>query len=123
MAPDGVTVIPYYEDLYRCSSLVKAIPGKPVYVLDEYHQRVILADTDSQGLLQNCRIFADGGDRSATTDSEGNVYVANGDISVFNPAGQLIRTIDTPERPTSLLVIGDKLYITAVTSLYQVKLY
>ena len=123
VAPDGVTVIPYYEDLYRCSSLVKAIPGKPVYVLDEYHQRVILADTDSQGLLQNCRIFADGGDRSATTDSEGNVYVANGDISVFNPAGQLIRTIDTPERPTSLLVIGDKLYITAVTSLYQVKLY
>ena len=122
VAPDGVTIIPYYEDLFRCSSLIKSIPGKPVYVLDEYHQRVIRADIDAHGFLQNCRIFADGGDRSVATDTNGNVYVANGDISVFDPTGKLIKTIETPERPTSLLVTGNKLYITAVSSLYQMKL-
>lgn len=122
VAPDGVTLIPYYEDLFRCSSLVKTLPGQQTYVLDEYHQRVIRANVDGQGFLQDCRVFADGGDRSVTTDAEGNVYVANGDIAVFDPSGALIRTIETPERPTSLLVVGNKLYVTAVSSLYQLTL-
>ena len=121
-APDGVTIIPNYEDLFRCSSLVKAVPGKTVYTLDEYHQRVIHADVDAQGFLQNCRIFADGGDRSVVTDSKGNVYVANGDISIFSPSGESIGTLEVPERPTSLLISGNKLYITALSSLYQIEL-
>lgn len=123
LAPDGVTLIPYYEDLFRCSSLVKAVPGESVYLLDEYHQRVIRADIDTRGFLQNCRIFADGGDRSVTTDSEGNVYVTDGDISVFSATGRLIRTIKVPERPTSLLISKDELYITAVSTLYRMKLH
>lgn len=122
VAPDGVTIIPYYEDLFRCSSLVKATPGRATYLLDEYHQRVIQAKTDAQGFLQGCRLFADGGDRSVTTDSDGNVYVADGNVSVFDPTGKLLKTIETPERPTSLLVAGDKLYITAVSSLYRMRL-
>ena len=122
VAPDGVTIIPNYEDLFRCSSLVKAVPGKTVYTLDEYHQRVIHADVDAQGFLQNCRIFADGGDRSVVTDSKGNVYVANGDISIFSPSGESIGTLEVPERPTSLLISGNKLYITALSSLYQIEL-
>jgi sugar lactone lactonase YvrE len=117
-----VTVIPYYEDLFRCSSLVKAVPGQSVYLLDEYHQQVIHADTDAQGYLQNCRVFADGGDRSVATDSKGNVYVANGDISIFSPSGENIGTIEVPERPTSLLITGDKLYVTTISSLYQVEI-
>ncbi|MBQ8500906.1 MAG: SMP-30/gluconolactonase/LRE family protein [Bacteroides sp.] len=120
VAPDGVTIIPYYEDLYRCSSLVKGIPGQSIYTLDEYHQRVILSEVNDQCFLQNSRIFADGGDRSVVTDQQGNIYVANGDISVFSATGELIRTIEVPERPTSLLLADGKLYITAVTSLYQV---
>lgn len=119
VAPDGVTIIPNYEDLFRCSSLVKAVPGKTVY---KYHQRVIHADVDAQGFLQNCRIFADGGDRSVVTDSKGNVYVANGDISIFSPSGESIGTLEVPERPTSLLISGNKLYITALSSLYQIEL-
>ena len=71
-------------------------------------------------VLQNSRIFADGGNRSVVTDQQGNIYVANGDISVFSATGELIRTIEVPERPTSLLLADGKLYITAVTSLYQV---
>ena len=71
---------------------------------------------------KNCRIFADGGDRSVVTDSKGNVYVANGDISIFSPSGESIGTLEVPERPTSLLISGNKLYITALSSLYQIEL-
>lgn len=122
VASDGVTIIPYYEDLFRCSSLVSTVPGKPIYMLDEYNRRIILADTDSLGFLQNCRIFAEGGDRSVVTDRKGNVYVADGNVFVFDSAGKFLRTIEVPERPTSLLVAGDKLYITAISSLYQMTL-
>lgn len=122
VAPDGVTIIPCYEDLFRCSSLVKTAPGKTVYTLDEYHQRVIRSEVNAQGYLQNSRVFADGGDRSVVTDSKGNLYVTNGEISIFSPTGKLIGTIETPERPTSLLMAGDKLYFTAVNSLYQVNI-
>lgn len=122
MAPDGVTIIPYYEDLFRCSSIVSSAPGETLYTIDEYHQQVIRSEVDAQGFLTNSQVFAHGGDRSVVTDKQGNVYVANGDISIFDPAGNPIGTIEVPERPTSLLIAGDKLYITAVSSLYQVKI-
>jgi len=122
VAPDGITIIPYYEDLFRCSSLIRAIPNKAVYALDEYHQRVIHANINAQGFMENCRIFADGGDRGIATDAKGNVYITNGDISIFSPKGEPMGTIEVPERPTSLLISGNKLFITAVTSLYQVSL-
>lgn len=101
---------------------MKTAPGKTVYTLDEYHQRVIRSEVNAQGYLQNSRVFADGGDRSVVTDSKGNLYVTNGEISIFSPTGKLIGTIETPERPTSLLMAGDKLYFTAVNSLYQVNI-
>lgn len=122
VAPDGVTIIPYYEDLFRCSSIVEAAPGEAIYTLDEYHQRVIRSEVDEQGFLQDSHLFANGGDRSVVTDQAGNVYVANGDISIFDSTGKPIGTIEVPERPTSLLIAGDKLYITAVSSLYQVRI-
>lgn len=122
VAPDGVTIIPYYEDLFRCSSIVEAVPGETIYTLDEYHQRVIHSETDAQGFLQHSHVFADGGDRSVVTDQTGNVYVANGDISIFDSTSKPIGTIEVPERPISLLISGDKLYITAISSLYQVRL-
>lgn len=122
MAPDGVTIIPYYEDLFRCSSIVAAAPGDAIYTIDEYHQQVIRSEVDAQGFLKNSRVFAHGGDRSVVTDEAGNVYVANGDVSIFDPAGKPIGTIEMPERPTSLLIVGDMLYMTAVSSLYQVRI-
>lgn len=122
VAPDGVTIIPYYEDLFRCSSIVEAAPGEAIYTLDEYHQRVIRSEVDDRGFLQSSHLFADGGDRSVVTDQAGNVYVANGDVSIFDSTGKPIGTIEVPERPTSLLIAGDKLYITAVSSLYQVRI-
>ncbi len=122
VAPDGITVIPYYEDLFRCSSLQKGVPEQPIRLLDEYHQRVIQADIDSAGFLRNCRIWANDGDRGLTTDKRGNLYVTDGNITVFSSDGKAIKSIAVPERPTSLLVVGDTLYITAVTTLYSMKI-
>lgn len=122
VAPDGVTIIPYYEDLFRCSSLIKSTIGEHIYTIDEYHQQVIQSKVDSNGFLQECHHFANGGDRSIAIDAQGNVYVADGEISVFSPSGKLIKTMEVPERPTSLLISGNTLYIAAVSSLYKINL-
>ena len=122
VALDGSTVIPYYEDLFRCSSLIPVIPGQEVCTIDEYHQLVYVSKTDSKGRLQESRVFASGADRGIASDKSGRIYVTDGDVSVYSADGELLRTISVPERPTSLLVAGDTLYITAITSLYQIKI-
>ena len=67
--------------------------------------------------------FAELGGESVATDSIGNVYVAAGQIFVYDSKGSLIDTIAVPERPINL-VFGGKdgrtLFILARTSLYSV---
>jgi sugar lactone lactonase YvrE len=57
-------------------------------------------------------------------DAEGNVYIAAGQIFVYDSAGKLIDTIRVPERPIQLLFGGSDgktLYILTHTSLYSVR--
>ncbi len=122
VAKDGKTIIPYYEDLFRCSSMVVAKPGNEVFGIDEYHQRVVRSHLDSKGYLTQSEVVAEGGDRGVVTDSEGNVYVTDGDVIIYNKQMEQIGKIEMPERPTSLMVKDNELYITAMTSLYKVKL-
>ena len=57
-------------------------------------------------------------------DIEGHVYVAAGDIFVYDKTGKQIDMIKVPERPSTMVFGGkDKktLFITARSSLYSVK--
>jgi sugar lactone lactonase YvrE len=139
VSADGSTFIPagedfvtgtlYYgtkmADLLRGFGLTKAIPGKPFYVSDESEQKTYVASVASDGTLTNARLFAEQGGESVAQDAEGNVYIAAGQISVYNSSGNLIDTIDVPDRPIDL-VFGGKdgrtLFILARSSLYAVQL-
>jgi sugar lactone lactonase YvrE len=86
--------------------------------------RTWAADVNANGSLRNYRLFAEQGGESATSDSQGNVYVAAGQIYVYDPDGKLIDTIEVPERPTQLVFGGadhKTLFICARTSLYSVR--
>jgi sugar lactone lactonase YvrE len=57
-------------------------------------------------------------------DQKGNVYLAAGEVYVYDPAGKPIQTINTPERPIGLAfggVDGKTLFILGRTSLYAVR--
>ena len=57
-------------------------------------------------------------------DAHGNVYVANGQIFVYNPAGKEITRIDVPERPLDIVFGGAgkrTLYILSHHSLFAVE--
>ena len=64
------------------------------------------------------------GGEGAAVNASGRVFLAAGQILVYSPEGQLLETIETPERPTQI-VFGGKdrrtLFICARTSLYSVR--
>ena len=106
----------------RSFGLGQAVPGKPFYVTDESELRTWAADVNPDGSLTNFQLFAEQGGESVTADSHGNVYIAAGQIYVYDPAGKLIDTIEVPERPMQLVFGGadhQTLFIAARTSLYS----
>jgi hypothetical protein len=138
ISPDNTTFIPagadfvngdlYYgikmADLIRAFGLGKAIEGKPVYISEESMQKTYSAELGPDGSYTSIKLFAETGGESVAQDAAGNVYIANGQVYVYNPSGELIDTIKVPERPINLIFGGKggkTLYILARTSLYSVE--
>ena len=122
VAPDGKTIIPRVYDIARSSSLLEAIPGKPLYLVNEYDRRTVVTDVAADGTLSNLRYFTENGEFGLAVDSKGNVYIADGEVQVYDSNGTHLRTIHVPERPSTLAIFGDKLYITCRKSIYRTDL-
>ncbi len=139
VSPDGTTVLPVGKDFLtgatswgiksspqiRSFGLAKATPDRPFYVTDESALRTWKADVKPDGSLTNFQLFAEQGGEGVTADLQGNVYIAAGQIYVYDPAGKLIGTIEVPERPVQLVFGGadrKTLFIAARTSLYSVQM-
>lgn len=138
LSPDGTTFIPasenfvtghlYYgsklNDELRGFGMAPAIPGQPFYVSDESQDKTYAATIENDGSISNLKLFAYKGGEGVTVDEKGNVYIAAGQVFAYDPSGQLIETINVPERPTQLLFGGSDgktLFITARSSLYAVQ--
>jgi hypothetical protein len=138
VSPDGSAFLPagedfvtgrlYYgskmHDVLRAFGLVPVAPGQTVYVTDEEEQRTFKATVDPNGTLTDLKLFVNVGGESAAQDSQGNVYIAAGQIYVFDTSGKQIGTIDVPERPSQILFGGadrKTLFIAARSSLYAVQ--
>lgn len=138
VSPDGSTFLPagkdfvngemYYgskiHDVLRAFGLAPVPVGKPFYVTDESEQKTYAATADDSGNIVSLKLFAERGGEGVASDEQGNVYLAAGDILVFDSAGALLETIEVPERPTQLVFGGSDsktLFIAARTSLYAVR--
>ncbi len=77
-------------------------------------------DVDAGGYVNNLKYFVDKGEFGTTEDGRGNVYIADGEIYVYDAQGKFIKEIKTPERPTSIVISADDkiLYITSAGSLF-----
>jgi hypothetical protein len=122
LAADGVTIVPVVYDLARSNALVEGYPGKVLYGADEYLKRTVRFNVGPQGHLSEPQLFAEKGEFSSAVDSQGNVYIADGQVYVFDPSGKEVNMIETPERPSTVTVAGDTLFITGRNALYAVKL-
>ena len=138
ISPDGTTYLPAGEDfvsgeLYygaklnntlRAFGFAPAIAGQPYYVSDESGEKTYVGSVGVDGTISNLKLFAEQGGESVTVDDHGNVYIAAGQVFVYNPASELIDRIDVPERPSQLLFGGSDggtLFILARSTLYAVQ--
>jgi sugar lactone lactonase YvrE len=106
-------------------TFITAAPGQRVYVVSSAENRTYSATVRADGTLTDVKPFAERGGESVTVDTAGNVYVANGQIFVYNAAGNAIGRIDVPERPIGVLFGGPDrrtLFILAHHTLYAVKM-
>jgi hypothetical protein len=138
VSPDGSTFVPagedfvsgelYYgskiHDVLRAFGMVTVAPNQPYFVSDESGEKTYSGSVGVDGTIGDLKLFAEQGGEGLTWDESGNVYIAAGQIFVYNPAGKLIDTIEVPERPSQLLFGGSDgktLFILARSSLYAVK--
>ena len=137
VSPDGSLVLPAFRvltqgpashlgwrwsDTLQTHGLVTAKAGERVFFTNGSENRTFSALIGKGGALTDLKQAASRGGESVAVDHAGNVYVANGQIFVYNPSGKEIGRIDVPERPLQLVFGGkDKrtLFILSHHSLYS----
>ena len=113
-----------FSDNLDTYGLVGALPGQRIYVSSESEDVTYSAMVNADGTLSDLQPFADRGGESVAVDAKGNVFVANGQIFVYDPTGKQIAQIDVPERPIDIIFGGEDrrtLFILAHHSLFAVK--
>jgi sugar lactone lactonase YvrE len=126
LAPDGVTIMPNSFDLGRSVQLMAVRPNQtaPVYVTHEDPKITYRFKVNNRGMLAEKSTFIARGEYSNLCDSQGNVYVAEGEILVHDPGGNEMKRITLNERIHSMTWGGkDKkeLFVTTSTAFYRVK--
>jgi hypothetical protein len=138
LAPDGRTFVSATQafvdgatswgvkssDLIRAFGLQRARTGERVYLTSEAEVATWSAQVGEDGGLSDLRLFVDQGGEGVAADAEGNVYIAAGDVHVYDPSGALIETIRVPGRPTQLAFGGPDgrmLFLPARDALYAVR--
>jgi sugar lactone lactonase YvrE len=108
----------------QSSQFAPFAPGDRHYLTSEDDGRTYIGTLGTNGKLTTT-VFAERGGTSVVTDAAGHVFIASGQIEVYDRAGKQIGTIEVPERPGSLVFGGpDKrtLFIGARGSLYAVQM-
>jgi hypothetical protein len=135
---DGTTFFPageefvngelYYgsklNDTMRAFGFAPVVSPDATYFSDESGQKTYVGRVGSDGSISRLNLFAERGGESIAVDEKGNVYLATGEIHVYNPSGALIDTIEIPERPSQLLFggpDGHTLFVLARSSLYALR--
>jgi sugar lactone lactonase YvrE len=111
-----------FSDNLDTYGLLSAAVGSRVYVISSSEDRTYSASVNGNGTLGALRPFAERGGESVAVDTHGNVFVANGQVFVYDPAGRQIAEVDVPERPLQLIFGGHDqhtLFILAQHALYS----
>ena len=121
VSPDGSLVLPAtrvfqqgppdhtgwrFSDMLDTRGFVSAAVGEKVYVSNQSEDVTYRATVKEDGSLGELQVFAPRGGECVAVDARGNVYVANGQIFVYSPAGKEIGRIDVPERPLDIVFGG-----------------
>jgi len=114
-----------FSDNLDTYGFLSAVPGGHVYVSSESEDVTYRGLVGPDGTLTDLQPFAQRGGESVAVDAKGNVYVANGQIFVYDRAGKQIARIDVPERPIDIVfggADGNTLFILAHHALFSARI-
>jgi hypothetical protein len=132
--PSAIIVRPNREEkLFMEDCRFEDISGAGIVISDEYNaspqfniKNLICINSPVLALFRRSEKKITGeGEFDVAVDSNGNVYVAAGQIFVYDKSGKQIDLIEVPERPSSIEFGGkDKktLFIAAHSTLYSVSI-
>ena len=112
-------------DFKQPNGLIGTPDGKILYVSDINDKKIWKYNILPDGTLSGKTLFAPEGSDGMTIDNQGNVYLTNKSVSVYNAKGEHLIRIEIPEQPSNLCFGGKKrniLFVTARTSVYTLKM-
>lgn len=98
--------------------------GERIPIVNASENRTYTGVIGAGGAIGELKPFAARGGESAATGPDGRIYVANGQVFVYDPAGAELGRIDVPDRPLQLLfggADGRTLYILTHHALYSAR--
>ena len=95
-----------FSDNLDTHGFISSRPGQRVYVSSESEDITYRAMLGEDGTLSDLQPFVQRGGECVAVDNSGNVYVANGQIFVYDSSGKPIARIDVPERPIDIIFGG-----------------
>jgi sugar lactone lactonase YvrE len=113
-----------FSDDLDTHGFISAAPGDRVYVSSSSEDITYSGQVTPQGTLADLRRFADRGGECVAVDAKGNVYIANGQIFIYDGQGKEIGRIEVPERPLDIVFGGaghQTLFILTHHTLYSVE--
>ncbi len=125
LTPDRSNIIRVINDMVRPNGLIGTPSGKILYVSDHGAQKTYRYNINADGTLSNKTVFASIGSDGMTIDDEGNIYLTENSVLVYDSDGNQIEQINVTEQPTNVCFGGnDKqtLFITARTSVYYISM-
>ncbi len=131
LSPDGKELSLVADDLARPNGLAFSPDEKKLYIDDSERRHIRVFNVHDDGSLSGGSVFHDmnvsipGAPDGMKVDVEGHVYCTGaGGVWVFDAAGKHLGTIVTLEKPSNCAWGDDdgrSLYITAVTSVYKIR--
>jgi polygalacturonase len=138
VSPDGSLVLPAFRvftqgpldfngwrwsPTMHAHGLVTGAVGDRIYVTNESEDITYTGEVGPAGSMINLKPFTNRGGEAVVADPDGRVYVANGQIFVYDSQGQSLGRIDVPERPIGLVFGGEDrrtLYVLSHHAIYSV---
>jgi sugar lactone lactonase YvrE len=121
VSPDGSVALPAFRvwqqgpadhvgwrwsNALNANGLIAARAGERVFVTNGSENVTYRGTVGAGGTLTRLEPFANRGGESVAVDGRGRVYVANGQVFVYEADGRPAGRIDVPERPLQILFGG-----------------
>lgn len=123
LSADRRKVIRVVNDMVRPNGLVGTPDGMLLYIADEGSNKTYSYEIEPDGTLTQKKLFVSQGSDGMTIDNDGRIYLTRKAVSIFDPEGNLVETIEVPEAPANVCFGGKNkttLFITARKSLYSI---